>query len=289
MVASRDLVGAPKEMKGSLSHSLQDTHVAALALAQGLGFVLFADLQQFFEQPTEIGGRRIINFDLRGGLTLLSTTKGLRLHTIADQVRLRGFEAGNLAAQGLQDLAGKLALKAREWKLPESTEKPVEIEVHVKLSGLRLPYLPSPDGRTTMEDLPIYADGTLVELDGITLGNAPCRVEVWPGPHRLRIVREGVNDSEVTIQVTSAGRYDLNLTPSEAVRKHMNEQLVLLEDLRQKQREGRQQEAIMAAQAECIRGLAIMFRQSGYRVDTRQVDDPDELSTRSAANEPQRP
>jgi hypothetical protein len=69
----------------------------------------------------------------------------------------------------------------------------------------------------------------------------------------------------------------------------MNEQLVLLEDLRQKQREGRQQEAIMAAQAECIRGLAIMFRQSGYRVDTRQVDDPDELSTRSAANEPQRP
>lgn len=289
LVALRDLVGVPDDLKGSLGHSLQDTPVASVALAQGLGFVLFADIQQFLEQPTEIGGRRIVNFDLRGGLSLLSATKGVRLHTVADQVRSRGFETANLAAQGLQDLAGRLALKAGGWKLPESKEKPVEIEVHVKLADLRLPYLPSPDGRITMEDLPIYADGASVELDGIMLGNAPCRVEVWPGPHRLRIVREGVNESEMTLQVTAAGRYDLTLTPGEAARNALNEQLVFLENLRQQQREGRQQEAIMAAQAECLRGLAIMFRQSGYRVDARKIDDPDELSTRGAAPEPQRP
>ncbi len=289
LVTFRDLVGVAAGGKGSLEASLEDTPVATQALSQGLGHVLFADVQQVIEQPTEIGGRRIVNMDLRGSLSLLSATKGVRLHSVSDQVRSRGFEAANLAAQGLHDLAGRLAVRAKDWKLPENPQQPVAVEIHVKLAGLQLPYLPSPEGSIGMESLPIYADGVSVELDGIMLGNAPCRVEVWPGPHRLKIAQEGFNESEMTLQVTSAGRYDLTLTPSEAARNALNEQLVFLENLRQQQREGRQREAIMAAEAECLRGLAIMFRQSGYRVDNRKIDDPDELSTRGAAPEPQRP
>lgn len=288
LVTKRDLVGTTRGA-GTLQQSMDETAVASLALAQGFEYVLFADFQHLRQQTTEIGGRPIVNLEARGGLVLFSATQGVRLQTLTERIATRGFDAETLIAKAGQDLAARLAAKAIAWKLPATELRPVAVEIHVKLDGLTLPFLPDPDGSIQLEQVHIHVDGVAVELDGIALGNAPCRVEVWPGLHRLRIARPGVAASEMTVNVTAPARYDLSLTPDSKARSAFNQQISNLEALRQQQREGRQREAIMASQAELLRGLATMFRQSGYRIDRRHIEDPKELSTRSLTPEPRRP
>lgn len=286
----RDLTGSiGNPSGGSLAESVTDASVSSVALANGYEHVLFADIHSLQLREVQVAGRSIHNLELRGGLVLHSAAEGTRQESVTDVVNTRGFEPQALTSRAFADLATRLAAKASSWKALSSGIKPVTMDIFVKLDGLVLPYLPGPDGQAQAESVNLYANGVAVELDGIALGNAPCRVDVWPGLHRLKVIRDGIGGKEVTLNVNGPGRYDLTLTPTDEVRQKFSEQLVFMEKVRQQQREGRAREDILKSQAELLRGLAAMFRQSGLRLDHRKIEDPDHLSTAPSAPEPKRP
>jgi hypothetical protein len=224
--------------------------------------------------------------DLRAGLTLHSAARGSALESITETISRRGFDAQALTVQAFSDLGASLGKRAKGWKNVVATGKTVTIEIRAKIDGMRLPFLPGADEPVALQDLPLYAEGADVEIDGVRVGQAPCRVEIWQGLHRLRVSRQGVASREVTVQINGPGTHDLTLTPDEASQQAFNKQLVALEKIRQAQREGRQQAELLAAKAEAMRGLAAFLRQSGLRIDQRKIEDEESLSTRPSAAEP---
>jgi hypothetical protein len=286
----RDMTGSIGNTSGGrLAESVTDASVSSVALANGYENVLFADIHSLQMREVQVAGKSIQNIELRGGLVLHSAAEGSRQESVTDVIIVRGFEPQALTSRAFTDLAARLTTKASKWKALSSNIKPATMEVHVKVDGLVLPYLPGPDGLAQAQQLDLYADGVAVELDSIALGNAPCRVDVWPGLHRLKVSRDGIGGKEITVNVNGPGRYDLTLTPTDEIRRKFNEQLMFMEKVRQQQREGRAKEEILKSQAELLRGLAAMFRQSGLRIDHRKIKDPDHLSTAPAAPEPKRP
>ncbi len=261
---------------------------AASTKAQSLGvdLLLLAEIASYNLRQHEIAGRRIHQLDLRAGLTLHSASRGAALHSSSQSLSRRGFDAQALGLQALFDLGGQLGQRSREWKIEAAVGKPVIVEVRVQMDGLQLPFLPGPDAALVNQPLPLYAQGASVEVDGLLVGQAPCRIELWPGLHRLRASRDGIGSREVSVNITAASNIELTLTPDAAARSAFQQQLLAMEQLRQMQREGRQREQILKAKAEAIRGFAAFLRQSGLRLDYRKVEDKDKLSTLPSAAEP---
>jgi hypothetical protein len=264
---------------------------AATTKAQSLGvdLLLIAEIAAYNLRQHEIAGRRIHQLDLRAGLTLHSASRGAALHSSSQSLSRRGFDAQALGQQALSDLGSQLGQRSREWKIEAAAGKPVIAEVRVQMDGLQLPFLPGPDAAVVNQPLPLYAQGASVEVDGVLVGQAPCRVELWPGLHRLRASRDGIGSREVSVNITSDRTIELTLTPDAAARSAFQKQLLAMEQLRQMQREGRQREQILKAKAEAMRGFATFLRQSGLRLDYRKVEDKDKLSTLPSAAEPNAP
>ena len=269
----------------SLSASSSNEAVVSRAQSLGVDHVLFADIASMNLRSTQVSGRSIQQIDLRGGLTLHSASRGAQLQSISESVSKRGFDPQNLAIEAFAKLGAGLAQKTKTWTAMAPAGKPVAVEVRVKIDGLQLPFLPGPDEAVTQQPLTLYADGASVELDGVLIGQAPCRFEVWPGLHRLRVSREGIGSREANVQINEPCRHDLSLSPDDKARQGFISQLAVMEQIRQQQREGRQREELLRAKAEAMRGFAAFLRQSGLRLDYRKIDDEDKLSTLPAAPE----
>lgn len=271
---------------GALPPGSDQDSVVTRAQSLGIQQVLFAEIASVNLRENKIADRSMHQLDLRAGLTLHSAARGSALESITETISRRGFDAQALTMQAFSDLGASLGKRAKDWKNVVATGKTVTIEIRAKIDGMRLPFLPGADEPVALQDLPLYAEGADVEIDGVRVGQAPCRVEIWQGLHRLRVSRQGVASREVTVQINGSGTHDLTLTPDEASQQAFNKQLVALEQIRQAQREGRQQAELLAAKAEAMRGLAAFLRQSGLRIDQRKIEDEESLSTRPSAAEP---
>jgi hypothetical protein len=80
-------------------------------------------------------------------------------------------------------------------------------------------------GELQVREVPLFAEGASVEINGLLKGKAPCKIDVAPGTHRLKVYRDGTKPFEATIQVNSDTRYDALLVPSEDTRRKFDEQL----------------------------------------------------------------
>jgi hypothetical protein len=109
-----------------------------------------------------------------------------------------------------------------------------------------------------------------VAIDGFVVGSTPCTIATTVGPHRLRITRQGIESWDRPVRVLGGSESDpqvvtVGLRPTEEARARFLENGGVLETLKAGAR-------LSDAQAEAIRGFAEFLRQSGYRVDVRQVE-----------------
>ena len=101
-----------------------------------------------------------------------------------------------------------------------------------------------------------------VAFDGMVMGSTPATVKVKPGAHKLRLSRPGFTDAEMTVKavegmdlVVTMQMSDEGFTRWLQIRDALN----ALDTSRK----------LTDAEVERIRGIAQMFRQSGFKIDHR--------------------
>lgn len=279
MVTIEDLTGSAQESLAgaTLSNGVQadasQQQILQYALSQGIPGVLAVSIENFnVRQAKSIGG--IYLGDLRGTASLLSSLDAARIATIGATSSGRSTDEGQLLDKTLNQLASSLATKTAQWQLPENPSENVALcEVHARIEGLTMPSFKEQEGFYTFakETIPLYASGASVEIDGILVGQTPCRINTGRGLRKLKVYRDGMKTFEATVNLSGQNRFDAILSPTEATLNRFNQQLALLRDLQEKQELNR-------GAVNVLNGYAKLLRQSGLRVDYRNVDDDQKLS-----------
>jgi hypothetical protein len=161
----------------------------------------------------------------------LNAADGVRLKGVDRDIRTRGFDARDLTDKAFDLLAKDLGNETTRWKLSDIKIKLSEIEVHAKIDGIQFPMIDLEDsGQIKIKQVEVFAEGASVEVDGILKGQAPCRISVAPGTHKLRVYRDGTTPFQGIIQANGEkSRYEALLVPNEEYRRKFDEQLVKFE------------------------------------------------------------
>jgi hypothetical protein len=105
-----------------------------------------------------------------------------------------------------------------------------------------------------------------VAFDGMVMGSTPATVKVKAGAHKLRLTRPGFEDAEMTVKAVEGMDLVVSMQMSgEGFARwlQIRDALNALDFSRK----------MTDAEAERIRGIAQMFRQSGYRIDHRSTSE----------------
>lgn len=279
MVTIEDLTGSAKEslagstLSGGVQAEASQQQLLQYALSQGIPGVLSVSIDNFNMRPAKsIAGLHLGN--LRGSISLLSSLDAARIATTSATSSGRSTDEDQLLDKALNQLASALAAKTTDWKLPENpTENSALCEVHARIEGLTMPSFKEQKGfyAFAKETIPLYASGASVEIDGILMGQTPCQINTGRGLRKLKVYRDGMKPFEATVNLTGQSRYDAILSPTEETLSRFNQQLILLRQLQEKQELNR-------GAVNVLNGYAKMLRQSGLRVDYRQIDDSQKLS-----------
>ncbi len=107
-----------------------------------------------------------------------------------------------------------------------------------------------------------------IAFDGMVMGSTPATVKVKPGPHKLRLTRPGFEDVEMTVKAAEGMELVVSMQMSaEGFARWLQIRGALNAlDISRK---------LTDAEAERIRGVAQMFRQSGFRIDQRATSTSD--------------
>jgi hypothetical protein len=228
LVTLSDLNVTSKEAKrgganpGQMLDFNENQTVVNAAIDRGLAFVLFVDVLQLSAKRSSISGADKLNLmNARASLTLVNAAEGVRVKTASRDVNVRGFDGANLEERAFDVLARDLSSEVSGWRIPASEIKLTTLEIHAKIDGVSFPMidLSSPVDQVRLSEVPVFAEDASVEIDGILKGKAPCRVNVSPGTHRLRVYREGTQDFTAVIQVKESARYDALLVPTQEFKR----------------------------------------------------------------------
>jgi len=217
--------------EGSLMDFSNNQTVLNEAIARGIAMVLFVDLTHFNSKAATVpGAEGVILLNARASLTLLNAADGVRIKSVDRDIKTRGFDERNLTDKAFDLLAKDLSTEATRWKLPELQIKLIQLEVHAKIDGIQFPMMDIDNtGQIQVKEVAVFAEGASVEIDGILKGQAPCRIDVAPGTHRLKVYREGTKPFEGTVQVNSSNRFDALLVPTPEARRQFDAQLAKFE------------------------------------------------------------
>ena len=217
--------------KGTLLDFSNNQMVQNEAVSRGIALVLFVDLTHFNGATATVPGASGLNLlSARASLTLLNAADGNRIKSVNKEVKTRGFDANNLADKAVDLLTKDLSAESARWKVQDLQIRLVQLEVHAKIDGIQFPMVDiDRTGQIQLHEVPLFAEGASVEIDGILKGKAPCRIDVAPGTHRLKVYRDGTKPFEAVIQVNADNRYDALLVPSEDTRKKFDQQLLKFE------------------------------------------------------------
>lgn len=125
------------------------------------------------------------------------------------------------------------------------------------------------------ETVPATLGMVNAEIDGVhqTIAvSSETPLELGRGIHTLRIVQEGIVPVEKTINVTGKPRQTIaiQLSLTEEMRERWKGDMEFVEKMIARAKSAKCAEELAAAEAERIRGIAAMFRQSGSRIDIRR-------------------
>ncbi|NBV85824.1 MAG: PEGA domain-containing protein [Verrucomicrobia bacterium] len=208
--------------KGTLLDFANNQNVVNEAIARGIAMVLFVDLTHFNSKAATVPGAE--------GMSLLNA-RALRLKGIDRDIKTRGFDARDLTDKAFDLLAKDLGNETTRWKLSDIKIKMSEIEVHAKIEGIQFPMIDLEDsGQIKIKEVEVFAEGASVEVDGVLKGQAPCRISVAPGTHKLKVFRDGTTPFQGVIQANGEKiRYEALLVPNDEYRRKFDEQLAKFE------------------------------------------------------------
>lgn len=279
VVTIEDLTGSASESlrgqaaEGGIQNFATNQQALQFALSQGIPAVLAVNVDHINIREAKSSPGMILA-DARGTVSLLSGADAVRLETASGSTTQRGFDVNQMIDKSLDGLAGSLASQIGNWRLPETTNlNQAFCEIHARIEGLTMPSFETLNGQPVFQNqnLPVFAEGASVEIDGVLVGQTPCKITTGRGMRKLKVHRDGLKPFEAVVNLTGKNRFDAILSPTPETLVQFNDQLAFLRALDQKQ-------AISEATVNSINGYAKMLRQSGFRIDQRNIKDSNQLS-----------
>ena len=115
----------------------------------------------------------------------------------------------------------------------------------------------------TNQPMAVQAMDVTVELDGVALGSAPGSFQGRPGLHKIRLSREGFDTWERTINIYEGQNLRVALQMSNAGYARWADTTAFLATLDANRK-------LTDAEVKRIEGIAEFFKNSHYRVDTKE-------------------
>jgi hypothetical protein len=123
----------------------------------------------------------------------------------------------------------------------------------------------TPDNHVVVTNQPVavQAMDVTVELDGVAIGSAPDTFQGRPGLHKIRLSREGFDPWERTINIYDGQTLRVALQMSNAGYARWADTTAFLAGLDKDRK-------LTDAEVKRIEGIAEFFKNSHYRVDTKE-------------------
>jgi len=113
------------------------------------------------------------------------------------------------------------------------------------------------------QPVPVQAMDVTVELDGVAIGSAPGEFKARPGLHKLSLTREGFDTWSRTVNIYDGQSLKVALQMSPAGYARWAETTDFLATLDSNRK-------LTDAEVKRIEGIAEYFKNSHYRVDTKE-------------------
>ncbi|MGF1485144.1 MAG: PEGA domain-containing protein [Opitutales bacterium] len=294
IISSEDTTRAVRSFLGSQNEggltadpldALLENSTSATRLAQNLGadFLVMGSLLSTGVQVQQINrpdlgiNRSVSDHQLRASYKILSAVNGESLAAGTVLASKRSQQSGSLQNSSplLEDLIADAAVKigqniqakggANILPAPATLPGDVGFTVVCSVQDMTVPEVTRDDdgnfiltaNRYKLEPLAV-----VVELNGVVIGSAPGRFTAAPGLHRLRLTREGFETWERTINIREGLTLNVAMTLNPQGRQYWMEMAEFFANLKQN-------EQMAEAQAEQVKAIAQMMRQSGLRIDRR--------------------
>ncbi len=271
----------------ALDRSLEDNS-SALRLAQNLGadYILVPSIISLGTEKKNYNGNGIstlnITHRLRVSYKIVEGNQGgaVRGSAFTSEKTIRQTadlqtESSDIVNDLLDDAAEQLAAAIVESgkSLPTEVAKAAMVNFNVACTMTdprQQPILISAIGITadnkvvvTNQPIAVQALDVTVELDGVALGSAPGTLQGRPGLHKIRLSREGFDTWERTINIYDGQKLRVALQMSEAGYARWADTTAFLATLDNNRK-------LTDAEVKRIEGIAEFFKNSHYRVDTKE-------------------
>lgn len=274
------------ESPGTKLDKLLSNNTSALRLAQMMGadYIIVASITSVGTEKKVFGGYGVetVNLitNLRASYKIMDAIAGGTLVSdtirVSKTVRSTGnshTESSDTVNELLDNAAVKIAESLSQKQIAPPLQKTNLVEITISCAMQDLAQLPIsvPDVRLTENQKIIIENNNAevqvldvtVELNGIVIGSAPGVFKVTPGLNKIRLSREGFKEWEGTINITSGQSLKVALQMTDAGYKRWKDNTDFLHHMKK-------DEKLTEAEVERIKGLAQMFRQSGFKVDTKE-------------------
>jgi hypothetical protein len=270
-----------------LDQALSDS-TSALRLAQNLGadYILVPSIVSLGTEKKTYNGNGIstvnITHRLRVSYKIVEAGQGgaVRGGTFVSEKNIRQTadlqnDDTDLINELLDDAADQLAdaIVQNAASLPTEVAKAAKVNFSVACSMTdprQQPILISAVGITednhvvvTNQPVALQAMDVTVELDGVAIGSAPGTFQGFPGLHKIRLSREGFDSWERTINLYDGQNLHVALQMSNAGYARWADTTGFLSSLDNTRK-------LTDAQVKQIEGIADFFKNSHYRVDTKE-------------------
>jgi hypothetical protein len=277
----------PNGELGALDRSLEDNS-SALRLAQNLGadYILVPSIVSLGTEKKNYSGNGIntlnITHKLRVAYKIVEAGQGgaVRGGAFTSEKNIRQTadlqtDSSDIINELLDDAADQLAdaLVQNAKSLPAEVAKAAMVNFNVACTMTdprQQPILISALGITadnhvvlTNQPMAVQAMDVTVELDGVALGSAPGSFQGRPGLHKIRLSREGFDTWERTINIYEGQNLRVALQMSNAGYARWADTTAFLATLDANRK-------LTDAEVKRIEGIAEFFKNSHYRVDTKE-------------------
>jgi hypothetical protein len=277
----------PNGELGALDRSLEDNS-SALRLAQNLGadYILVPSIVSLGTEKKNYSGNGVntlnITHKLRVTYKIVEAGQGgaVRGGAFTSEKNIRQTadlqtDSSDIINELLDDAAEQLAdaIAQNAPSLPAEVAKAAMVSFNVSCSMTdprQQPILISALGITadnhvvlTNQPIAVQAMDVTMELDGVALGSAPGSFQGRPGLHKIRLSREGFDTWERTINIYAGQNLRVALQMSNAGYARWADTTAFLATLDANRK-------LTDAEVKRIEGIAEFFKNSHYRVDTKE-------------------
>jgi len=181
------------------------------------------------------------------------------------------YELGEFADGLEEELATKMKddmiKNIKKWREAAKALSGIPVMFNVLAYGMdNTPvYLPKYDGKKQVlnEMVPAQIMAN-VEIDGVMVGSTPCTLSVTPGLHKVRFERPGHDDVAMTIKPNEGLILSVPMRMTEGEANRLRKTIDFMNQLTM-------QREINQAHVERLQGEAQMLRQSGLKIDAKEM------------------